>query len=571
MWSGGWVTFYHHSDLGYEIGYWNQDEIGYAGLKLIRNDGVHYAWIRTYFFDPNAVIYDFAYETTPDTPIIIGEGIDNKVQICNVEDVSEFGNGKDLLVEFDKIFYYNSMEHYRVLVLKSDSAATFTLEKANLVPPEYYLEIPIDDQNKSFTLLDSSKDIDGDFISANVPYKVFVMTTAFSGIPAENELSLPSEGVILEYNVASAFNLVAYDGGEAGNPSDLKVRFSAPVLHENLVEQYRLITIPGDSVNQFNLEQAMMLPITCYSILEPDGTGNYLGSLNENTLDCYGNPIVADVAYFVKILSFPKPAYASIGALSAPSTIIALRVPSFLKAGELNQSRVDFFDIEPDMGFGQIYPTILDIGNDGIDDFSFEYGDNYPPFQIYTRLESFPHSKAIGIGGFILKLQDSAMISKHSYDWLNTGYFYKNYQYVNDCQGYWTEPADGFAGVQYILEGDTNFAWLRVKTYCNHWPSSIKSYASLKDNYLGYDEFHVSELSVTPNPVIGISELRLKTAMQSEVIVNVVNLMGERCMIINMPKGQTRAIIDFRGLPGGIYLLQIISGSEQQVLKVLKQ
>lgn len=571
MWDGERAEFYYYNwKQNLTMGYWNKNEIGYAGFKLIRNDGVHYGWIRAYYLDPNSIIYDYAYECQPDKPIIIGEGIDNKVQIYNVEDVSDFGNGKDLLIEYDKIFYYDSMQFYRVFVVKSDSAANFTLEKANQVPPENYYILPVTSSNKSIRLFEYSKDVDGEFIGNNIPYRIFVMTTAYSGIPVENELSLPSEEIMLKTIVPTATDLVAYDGGESGNASDLTVRFFGPEAHENLVDEYRMIAIQRDSIINFTAEQAMMLPETHYGTVLPDGSDEYLGNFDQNTLDCYGNPIVPDKAYFVKILSAPNESYTTIGSLSDSSTIIALHVPSFLKAGEMDPSRIVYYDL-PNPYPGYLSPVYLDIDENNIYDFEFEFIEEWTPsWRNATIAYTYDHSLINCNGAYTLKLPDSTMISKYSFSWCNQGIFYNDYYTIDNCLGYWQEPGYGYTGLRVVADGDTIYSWIKIYTYCSG-NLVLLEYANFKNDIVKVDEHLQSNFSITPNPVIDVAELRTRVPVQNEAIVDVVNLMGEHCLSVNISKGQTRTNLDFSGLHCGIYIVRVSCGDENQVLKILKQ
>jgi hypothetical protein len=58
-------------------GTWQSVEFAYVGLKFIIDGQVHYGWARIKFPYPNAIdypsIYGYAYESTPDQPIVTGQ------------------------------------------------------------------------------------------------------------------------------------------------------------------------------------------------------------------------------------------------------------------------------------------------------------------------------------------------------------------------------------------------------------------------------------------------------------------------------------------------------------------
>lgn len=58
-------------------GTWRKVEFAYIGLKFLLNGQVHYGWARVKFPDPYGYnypsIYGYAYESTPNTPIVTGQ------------------------------------------------------------------------------------------------------------------------------------------------------------------------------------------------------------------------------------------------------------------------------------------------------------------------------------------------------------------------------------------------------------------------------------------------------------------------------------------------------------------
>jgi len=76
---GGLYMRFKSSHIGgsRSSGSWQKVEYAYVGLKFLINGKVHYGWARIKFPFPNGVklpsIYGYAYESTPNTPIVTGQ------------------------------------------------------------------------------------------------------------------------------------------------------------------------------------------------------------------------------------------------------------------------------------------------------------------------------------------------------------------------------------------------------------------------------------------------------------------------------------------------------------------
>jgi hypothetical protein len=78
--TGGYMVHEVYSRSGHidqSSGSWQKVEFAYVGLKFLTNGQVHYGWARIKFPYPNAFhypsIYGYAYESTPNTPIVAGQ------------------------------------------------------------------------------------------------------------------------------------------------------------------------------------------------------------------------------------------------------------------------------------------------------------------------------------------------------------------------------------------------------------------------------------------------------------------------------------------------------------------
>ncbi|MFX4262142.1 S-layer homology domain-containing protein [Pelotomaculum propionicicum] len=167
--------------------------------------------------------YDIEYEITCEYPFIISgnntvmwSGSSSAPAATNVtaDDVDNNGDGSDLEVSFDGPRGQNTrIESYRVLVVKSAGASSFTLSDANGVT-DFTTVDKIEDAPSYTVVLDAdAKDVDGDPITEDVSYKVFVLSVADGVNATENALSAASASITLSSGGGG--------GGGGGGTGDL--------------------------------------------------------------------------------------------------------------------------------------------------------------------------------------------------------------------------------------------------------------------------------------------------------------------------------------------------------------
>ncbi|MDD4766947.1 MAG: S-layer homology domain-containing protein [Desulfotomaculaceae bacterium] len=171
------------------------------------------------FIDTTPYEYDTEYVITCEAPFKIS-GNDTVVwsssaaapAATNVtaKDVGNSGDGSDLEVSFDAPKGQNTrVETYRVLVVKTADAASFTLSDANAAD-DYTTVVRIEDKpGYTVVLAANAKDVDGDAINEGVSYKVFVLSVADGINATENALSASSASIVLKSG-----------GGGGGTPTE---------------------------------------------------------------------------------------------------------------------------------------------------------------------------------------------------------------------------------------------------------------------------------------------------------------------------------------------------------------
>jgi len=115
-----------------------------------------------------------------------------------VSDIGDMGNGLDMKVSFTKAPDENKVGKYRIFVVKSSKAASFTIEQAKGLGPMYFYELDKTGSDQNTVLTSTTKDSDGDAVKDDVPYKVFVISLADGTYSSVNAISEASEEIILK-------------------------------------------------------------------------------------------------------------------------------------------------------------------------------------------------------------------------------------------------------------------------------------------------------------------------------------------------------------------------------------
>ncbi len=110
------------------------------------------------------------------------------------------GNAHDITISFDKALNEETVSEYRIFIVKSENAANFNLEAAN-TNTFFNVVLPDGLENYSINPNESSKDTDGDDVTQDIAYKVFVLSVADGSIANFNSLSCQSNEITIIINV----------------------------------------------------------------------------------------------------------------------------------------------------------------------------------------------------------------------------------------------------------------------------------------------------------------------------------------------------------------------------------
>jgi hypothetical protein len=196
-----------------------------------------------------------------------------------VADVSDYNDGRDLKVSFNRASDETNVSAYRVYVVRSAYAGSFTLSAANA--SNNYYQVNKTGGNQSLTLPYNAVDTNGYTLSNNVSYRVFVLSVSTSGNSSQNALSSYSSQITLTQNATTTAptSVTATDIGDNGDGSDLQVTFNRS-SNETNVYHYRVFVVKTANLGGFDLAEANRN--SNYKVVnKASGSGNYTLTLND--------------------------------------------------------------------------------------------------------------------------------------------------------------------------------------------------------------------------------------------------------------------------------------------------
>lgn len=277
--------------------------------------------------------------------ITLNTGTATVPSITQVTDISDYGDGRDLRVSFNKVSNESNIHSYRVFVVKDSNYSSFNLSKANAVSSYNYTQVNKTGNNiNNLTLASGARDVDGATIRNGVYYRVFVMAVDYNN-SNNNVLSAPSSSIILSSstNLGAVTNLSVTDVNNYNDGRDLQVSFTQPSDRSNI--SYYQVFVVKSSDSYFDLNRANNLNNSYYyTQINKNNSSNYITqTLNSNSRDIDGELIRNGVSYRVYVLSV---GYSGNNALSNYSSITL---------GNNNQGNVNPVST----------PTLSIVGNNG--------------------------------------------------------------------------------------------------------------------------------------------------------------------------------------------------------------
>ncbi|MCF7757990.1 copper amine oxidase N-terminal domain-containing protein [Paenibacillus xylanexedens] len=244
-----------------------------------------------------------------------------------VADISDYADGRDLRVSFNKAADESRISAYRVYVVRSANVGSFTLSAANA--SNNYTQVNKTGGNLSVTLPNYAVDTNGYTITNNVAYRVFVLSVNNNGNSSQNALSGYSSQITLTQNatITAPSNVAATDIGDNGDGRDIQVTFNKSADETN-VREYRVFVVKANST--LSLSTASALNSAYYTSVGKTGN-NRSFTLPSGTIATDGSKIINGVEYRVYVLAVNNNGSLS-NALSSASGIIKLNTTSTVEA-----------------------------------------------------------------------------------------------------------------------------------------------------------------------------------------------------------------------------------------------
>ena len=265
--------------------------------------------------------YNNALSTASDTITLSNNNIVSGVTNVTASDVSDYNDGRDLRVSFNRASDESDISQYRIMVVKASNANRFDLSAANNVSSYNYTAVSKTGGNISLALNSNARDVDGSSIRNGVSYQVFVLSVGRGSY--NNALSSSSGTITLSNNstVQAATNVSASDVNDYNDGRDLRVTFTRAADEAN-INHYRVMVVKADKAGWFSVSDANN--VSSWNSTVVNRTGGNLGqTLASDARDVDGDRIRNGISYRVFVLSVSTGNQSS-NALSYQSPAITL-------------------------------------------------------------------------------------------------------------------------------------------------------------------------------------------------------------------------------------------------------
>ncbi|MEK4329960.1 copper amine oxidase N-terminal domain-containing protein [Paenibacillus sp. FSL R7-0312] len=241
------------------------------------------------------------------------------------QDISDFGDGRDLQISFNRVANESLVDHYRVLIVKAGNS--LDLSSALAVPASNYSSVMVTGTNPVVKLTSASRTADGEVIKSSQGYVAYVLTIGKgSNISA---LSGGSSTLTLTNNIAPVINNVQVtDNGDYGDGRDLSVSFNK-LADETKISSYRIFVVKAANYSAFNLAKANSVVSAYYTQVTKTGA-NLTQILSSGARDTDGALIQTGVSYrvFAMAVDSSNTANNLLSAASSPVTLSSIGISS---------------------------------------------------------------------------------------------------------------------------------------------------------------------------------------------------------------------------------------------------
>ena len=151
--------------------------------------------------------------------------------------------------------------------------------------------------------------------------------------------------------------------------------------------------------------------------------------------------------------------------------------------------------------------------------------------------------------------------------------------------GDWSNPMDRYLAIRFSLGGDWYYGWVRVSVSAGANSFTIRDYAyngvpgegilagDMGSISTGISSSALQGMQVTPNPFTTTLSIALPTGTTGAVSYTVLSLLGQAVITrtVAANSGPSSITLDLAWLAPGTYLLEMQTGGERLVRKVVKE
>lgn len=234
------------------------------------------------------------------------------------------GDARDIEISFLPSISFINVKEYRVMVVPANQR--FGSFEANSVGTGNYTIVDSKQTEPKLNLEQGSKDVNGNAISKDTAYRVYVLAVANGQNATENALSNSSSEIKITDPSPAASEVTALPGEDS---TSFQVSFK-PAADERNISSYQIMILPVNTADSFDLKKAAtsrtVSAMTTVPV-KPTLTGkNYSVKVDMPAKDTFGKEIQAGKEYKVMILTVTNKTkhLTAITSVSKPSKPIIL-------------------------------------------------------------------------------------------------------------------------------------------------------------------------------------------------------------------------------------------------------
>ena len=236
-------------------------------------------------------------------------------------DISDYGDGRDLEINFTQPSTTSNITYYRAFVVKAKDSSAFNLAAANKVSSANSTIIYKGNSTAVKSQLTSStRDTSGELIKSGTAYVVYILSVS-TNTTTDSKLSAASSSLTLSVNTATSPVITQVkDNSDYGDGRDIQVSFNRS-SDESKVANYRVFVVRNSVASSFNLTTASNLSSSLYYTVNKTGN-NITTTLPSSMKDTSGYNVtnLQDYRIFVMAVGNQQNGYTN--ALSASSTCL---------------------------------------------------------------------------------------------------------------------------------------------------------------------------------------------------------------------------------------------------------